>query len=76
MDAQDNGQKKLDHGSIPRPVNMINQNSVRYQQPERFGSIPGNLNPSPSAGMPFFQVDEGQSGPRFVRATSIYAPSE
>ena len=53
MNAQDNGQKKLDHGSIPRPVNMINQNSVRYLHSERYGSIPGNLNPNPSAGLPF-----------------------
>jgi len=49
----------MDHGAIPRPLNMFNQSSVRCGMPERFASVPSDINPPPSNGLPFYQVDQG-----------------
>ena len=58
--------KGIDHGAVPRPVNMVNQTDVRYGIPDRFEAIATSFDVPPSAALPFYQVDKGQSGPRFV----------
>lgn len=55
---------------------MLNQNSVRHGYAERIECSPGMLESPPSAAFPFYQVDAGQSGPRFVRSTTTMAPAE
>ena len=66
----------MDHGAIPRPLNMFNQTDTRCGRPERFASIPGDSTLPPNSGLPFYQVDEGQAGPRFIRPTVMCAPAE
>ena len=54
---------------------MLNQSAVRYGHAERISCVAAGLSATPSAGIPFKQVDEGQAGPRFVRPTAIMAPA-
>ena len=49
--------KKLDHGAIPRPCNLLNQTNARFGIPEKYESFPGTLELPPSASMPFYQID-------------------
>ena len=44
--------------------------------PERLECVAAALEAPPSAALPFYQVDAGQSGPRFVRSTTTMAPAE
>jgi len=59
---------------MPRPVNALNTYNVRAGIPERYQSK--SVEGPPSAGIPFITIDEGQCGPRFVRATTLNAPQD
>ena len=60
---------------------MFNARNVRLSSPERFESVPSyidqpsTLSQPPSSGMPFYQVDMGQAGPRFIRSSNLCAPA-
>ncbi len=47
-------EKKLDHGAIPRPVNLLNQTNVRFGIPEKYECISSTLEFPPNAGIPFY----------------------
>lgn len=59
---------------MPRPLKLLNSYNVRACIPERFPSRGIDMQIPPSAGVPFITMDEGNCGPKYMRATSITAP--
>lgn len=59
---------------MPRPLRLFNSVNSRQCIPDKFMSRGTDI--PPSASVPFIQVDEGNSGPRFMRGTVIQAPME
>jgi len=49
---------------------------VRQGNAEVFNCVPASPEIPPSAGIPFIQIDKGQTGPRFMRSTVTCAPAE
>lgn len=65
---------KIDGDQMPRPLKLLNSYGVRNCIPEKFHTLSTDF--PPSAGVPYIQIDEGQSGPKFMRSTVIQAPIE
>ena len=57
---------------MPRPLGILNSYNARAGIPERYQTRSYEV--PPSAGIPFVSIDEGQCGPRFMRATVTNAP--
>ena len=69
--------KNIDHGAVPRPCNLLNQTTVRFGVAERVQCEPKfNQNHLLSSALPFYQFDNGQSGPRYVKRTTTCAPAD
>ena len=54
---------------------MLNQTHVRFGIPDAWTAMPVSFDMPPSAALPFYQVDQGQAGPRHVRSTVTAAPA-
>lgn len=54
---------------MPRPIKLLNSYNYRAGIADRYPTKSNDT--PPSAGIPFLQIDEGQVGPKYMRATTI-----
>ena len=59
---------------MPRPLRLLNQYNYRAGIPDRYQTKTADV--PPSSAIPLLTVDEGQVGPKFMRATAVQAPCE
>ena len=59
---------------MPRPLKLLNQYNYRAGIPDRYQTKSGDV--PPSSGIPVVTIDEGQVGPKYMRATAVQAPQE
>lgn len=59
---------------MPRPIKLLNQYNYRAGIPDRYQTKSTEV--PPSAAIPLLTIDEGQVGPKYMRATTIQAPQE